>query len=70
MDKRIDLSVKAEHIDEILDRVLSKTSLTYKILDNQIVVYRMRQKLPLLQMQQQTVMQHNRRGNQRPHHHS
>ena len=40
MDKRIDLSVKAEHIDEILDRVLSKTSLTYKILDNQIVVYR------------------------------
>lgn len=40
MDKRIDLSVKAEHIDEILDRILSKTSLTYKILDNQIVVYR------------------------------
>src|SRR5690554_1148357 len=40
MDKRVDLSVKAEHIDEILDKVLSETNLTYKILDNQIVVYR------------------------------
>lgn len=40
MDKRIDLTVEAENITEILDRVLSETTLTYKILDNQIVVYR------------------------------
>lgn len=40
MDKRVDLSVDAEKIDEILDRVLAETVLTYRILDNQIVVYR------------------------------
>ncbi len=39
-NKRVDLTVEAKKIDEILDRVLSGTTLTYKILDNQIVVYR------------------------------
>lgn len=39
-NKRVNLTVEAKKIDEILDKVLSGTTLTYKILDSQIVVYR------------------------------
>ena len=40
INKQVDLNAEASNISEILDEVLSGTTLTYRILDNQIVVYR------------------------------
>ncbi len=39
-DKRVDLNVDSENIQNILDNLLSDTDLTYRILDNQVVIYR------------------------------
>ena len=39
-NKRIDLVMNAKNIEELLDKVLHGTTFNYKILDNQIVVYR------------------------------
>ena len=38
--RKVDLNVNSQNIEEILDTILSKTDLTYNILENQIVIYR------------------------------
>lgn len=40
INKKVDLSANSQNIEEILDKILSNTELTYSILDNQIVIYR------------------------------
>jgi TonB-linked SusC/RagA family outer membrane protein len=40
IDKKVNLTANALEIDEILNSVLSDTELEYRILDNQIVIYR------------------------------
>src|SRR5690554_6766011 len=40
INKKVDLTTHANNIEEILENILSNTELTYRILDNQIVVYR------------------------------
>ncbi|MFA7066596.1 MAG: TonB-dependent receptor plug domain-containing protein, partial [Dysgonamonadaceae bacterium] len=40
LDKRINVEIDSKNVTEILNAVLSKTGLTYRILDNQIVIYR------------------------------
>lgn len=39
-NKRVDLNVDSQSIEEILDGLLYDTNLTYRILENQVVVYR------------------------------
>lgn len=39
INKKVDLTTSANNIEEILENILSNTELTYRILDNQIVVY-------------------------------
>lgn len=40
INRKINLITNAKNIEEILENILSDTELTYRILDNQIVVYR------------------------------
>lgn len=40
INKKVDLSANSQNIEEILDKILSNTGLSYSILDNQIVIYR------------------------------
>ena len=40
IDKKVNVEATSKNVTEILDEVLSDTGLTYKILDNQIVVYK------------------------------
>jgi len=40
VNKRVDLTVSSQNVREILDHLLSDTDLNYRILDNQVVVYR------------------------------
>lgn len=39
IDRQVDLTTNSQDINEILDNILSNTELTYRILDNQIVIY-------------------------------
>ena len=39
IDKKVNVEATSKNVTEILDEVLSDTGLTYKILDNQIVIY-------------------------------
>lgn len=39
INKKVDLTTNSKNIEEILDNILSSTQLTYRILDNQIVVF-------------------------------
>ncbi|WP_231960434.1 SusC/RagA family TonB-linked outer membrane protein [Petrimonas mucosa] len=43
-NKKVDLSANSQNIEEILDELLSGTDLSYRVLDNQVVVYRDREK--------------------------
>lgn len=40
INKRVDIAVNSQNIEEILDNILSGTELSYTILDSQVVVYR------------------------------
>lgn len=40
INKKVNLTVNSQQIEDILDNILSDTDLTYKILDNQIAIYR------------------------------
>ena len=39
INKKVDLTVDSKNIEEILDNILLGTDLTYRVLDNQIVIY-------------------------------
>lgn len=39
INKRVDITVNSQNIEEVLDNILSDLELTYKILDNQIIIY-------------------------------
>lgn len=39
INKKVDLTTNSKNIEEILDNILTNTQLTYRILDNQIVVF-------------------------------
>lgn len=39
INKKVDLNANSENVNEILDKVLSDTGLTYSIIDKQIVIY-------------------------------
>ncbi|OJV38572.1 MAG: hypothetical protein BGO33_06495 [Bacteroidia bacterium 43-41] len=65
IDKRIDVKIESENVTEVLNTVLSKTGLTYKILDKQIVVFESKEITPIknieplisINIQQQTKKQ-------------
>jgi len=40
INKKVDLTANSQDINEILDNILSNTDLKYRILDNQVVIYR------------------------------
>lgn len=40
INKKVDLTANSQDINEILDNILSSTDLKYRILDNQVVIYR------------------------------
>lgn len=39
INKKVDLEVNSKNIEEVLNRILSSTNLTYRILENQVVIY-------------------------------
>ena len=42
IDKKIDISVQTQQIEDVLNAMLTKTNFSYKILDKQIVIYESR----------------------------
>ena len=39
INKKVDLEVNSKNIEEVLNKILSSTNLTYRILENQVVIY-------------------------------
>lgn len=52
LEKKVNVEASSKNVREILDAVLSRTGLTYKILDKQIVVYKSTEATPSVAVEQ------------------
>ena len=66
IQRKVDLNVNSQNIEEILDKILTNTDLAYNIIENQIVIYREEKKMtpkeiekliPEVSVKQQNVVQ-------------
>lgn len=59
IDKKINIESHSKNVTDILDAVLSNTGLTYKILDNQIVVFESKKKIPINEIEENSFKNNN-----------
>lgn len=52
LEKKVNVEANSKDVTEVLDAILSKTGLTYKILDKQIVVYKFTESAPSVAVEQ------------------